>query len=272
MTKLTLKNDHDKISEYKMHVQPKTNQRKTIYYFCLKFIMAYLYLIPTTLGESEIESVLPSTNFLIINKLKYFIVENIRTARRFLKKVNHEINIDELVFFELNEHTDKKNLEEFLKPVHEGYDIGIISEAGCPGIADPGADVVKIAHEKNVKVIPLVGPSSILLSLMASGMNGQNFAFHGYLPAKTSERIKTIKEIEKRSVMEKQTQIFIETPYRNTKLFEDLTATLNPSTRLCIAADLTLETEYIQTKTILNWKKQKPELNKRPSIFLVYKD
>lgn len=234
--------------------------------------MADLYLIPTILGEVDLERVLPNYNSSVIKRIQYFVVENIRTARRFIKKTDHEINIDDLVFFELNEHTDKKTLEEFLQPISEGFDIGIISEAGCPGVADPGADLVRIAHEKNIKVIPLIGPSSILLSLMASGMNGQNFAFLGYLPVKPAERIKTLKEIERRSAIEKQTQIFIETPYRNMKLFEDLLATLHPLTRLGIAADLTIESEYIRTQTISNWKKQKPDLNKRPAIFLIYKD
>lgn len=231
--------------------------------------MADLYLIPTTLGDVNMEKVIPEGNNLIIKKIKYFIVENIRTTRRFLKKIDPQIQIDDLTFYELNEHTDRKKLEEYLNPIIEGFDIGIISEAGCPGIADPGADVVHIAHDKNIRVIPLVGPSSILLALMASGMNGQNFLFHGYLPVQGSDRIKALKELEKRSGIEKQTQIFIETPYRNIKLFEDLVTTLNPQTRLCIAADLTLETEYIRTQTILNWKRKMPDLNKRPAIFLV---
>lgn len=234
--------------------------------------MANLYLIPTTLGDNKIESVIPNDIHSIVKNIRYFIVENLRTARRYLKKIDPSINIDELNFNELNEHTDKKALEEFLKPLYNGFDVGIISEAGCPGIADPGADVVKLAHEKHIRVIPLVGPSSILLSLMASGMNGQNFAFIGYIPVKPVERIKAIREIEKRSGMEKQTQIFIEAPYRNTKLLEDLVNTLNEQTRLCIAADLTLETEYIRTQTIASWKKGVPDINKRPAIFLIYKD
>ena len=234
--------------------------------------MADLFLIPTTLGENNIDKVIPSGNCAVIKSIKYFIVEDIRTTRRFLKKIDSTINIDELTFYELNEHTDKKELTEFIKPLIEGFDMGIISEAGCPGIADPGADVVRLAHEKNIKVIPLVGPSSILLSLMASGMNGQNFAFLGYLPVKPLERIKSIKDIEKRSGIEKQTQIFIETPYRNMKLFEDLIANLSDQTRLCIAADLTLESEFIRTQTVAAWKNRVPDLNKRPAIFLIYKD
>ena len=234
--------------------------------------MANLYLIPTTLGDNKIESVIPGDISLKVKEIEYFIVENIRTARRYLKKIDRSINIDELNFYELNEHTDKNALEEFLMPIKNGFDVGIISEAGCPGIADPGADVVKLAHEKNIRVIPLVGPSSILLSLMASGMNGQNFAFIGYIPVKQDERIKAIRDIEKRSALEKQTQIFIETPYRNVKLLEDLINTLNDQTRLCIAVDITLETEYIQTKTIASWKKGTPDINKRPAIFLIYRD
>jgi len=234
--------------------------------------MAKLYLIPTTLGDSNIESVIPNDISLIVKGIQHFIVENIRTARRYLKKIDPSINIDDLNFNELNEHTDKKVLEEFLKPLYDGFDVGIISEAGCPGIADPGADVVKLAHEKNIRVVPLVGPSSILLSLIGSGMNGQNFAFIGYIPVKQTERINAIREIEKRSGIEKQTQIFIEAPYRNTKLLEDLINTLNNQTRLCIAVDLTLETEYIKTQTIASWKKALPDINKRPAIFLIYKD
>lgn len=234
--------------------------------------MANLYLIPTTLGDNNIKSVIPADIGCIVKNISYFIVENIRTARRYLRKIDPSINIDSLNFNELNQHTDKKILEEFLKPLYNGFDVGIISEAGCPGIADPGADIVKLAHEKNFRVIPLVGPSSILLSLMASGMNGQNFAFIGYLPVKQTERIKAIREIEKRSVLEKQTQIFIEAPYRNTKLLEDLINNLNDYTRLCIAVDLTLETEFIRTQNIALWKKGVPEINKRPAIFLIYKD
>jgi 16S rRNA (cytidine1402-2'-O)-methyltransferase len=234
--------------------------------------MANLYLIPTSLGDQNIESVLPRANSQIIKNLKYFIVENVRTARRFLKKSVPGINIDELNFSELNEHTHKNELEDFLAPLFNGIDVGIMSEAGCPGIADPGADLVRMAHEKNIRVIPLVGPSSVLLSLMASGMNGQNFAFIGYLPVKQSERIKAIREIEKRSAVEKQTQIFIEAPYRNTQLLDDLINTLSAKTRLCIAVDVTLETELIQTKPIALWKKGVPSINKRPAVFLIYRD
>ena len=235
-------------------------------------MMGNLYLIPTTLGESETARVIPSDVAAIVKEIKYFIVENIRTARRYLRKLDPQLNIDELVFFELNQHTESHLMEEFLKPVIEGFDVGIISEAGCPGVADPGAEVVKLAHLKHICVIPLVGPSSILLSLMASGMNGQNFAFIGYIPVKPIERVKAIRDIEKRSAMEKQTQIFIETPYRNTALMNDLITTLSDQTRLCVASDITLATEYIKTQTIAQWKNSIPDLNKRPTIFLIQKD
>ncbi len=231
--------------------------------------MASLYLIPTTLGESETTHVIPSDVSAIIRNIKYFIVENIRTARRYLRKLDPQLDIDQLQFFELNQHTDHQIVESYLNPVSEGYDVGIISEAGCPGIADPGADVVKYAHIRHIHVVPLVGPSSILLSLMASGMNGQNFAFIGYIPVKPAERIKAIKEIERKSGIENQTQIFIEAPYRNNPLLNDLIKTLNDQTRLCVACDLTLETEYIKSQTVAQWKREIPDLNKRPAIFLV---
>ena len=231
--------------------------------------MGNLYLIPTTLGESDTARVIPSEVSAIVKEIRYFIVENIRTARRYLRKMDPTLNIDELQFFELNQHTDSSAPAEYLNPVLEGFDVGIISEAGCPGIADPGAEVVKIAHIKQIRVIPLVGPSSILLSLMASGMNGQNFAFIGYIPVKPAERVKAIREIEKRSGVENQTQIFIEAPYRNTQLINDLINTLNDQTRLCIACDITLNTEYIKTQTVAQWKKGIPDLNKRPAIFLI---
>jgi len=231
--------------------------------------MGNLYLIPTTLGESETARVIPTEVSTITKNIRYFIVENIRTARRYLRKMDPQLNIDELQFFELNQHTDNSLIEEYLNPIFEGFDVGIISEAGCPGIADPGAEVVKLAHIKQIHVIPLVGPSSILLSLMASGMNGQNFAFIGYIPVKPAERVKAIREIERRSGVEKQTQIFIEAPYRNTQLINDLVNTLNDQTRLCIACDITLETEYIKTQTVGQWKKGVPDMNKRPAIFLI---
>lgn len=228
-----------------------------------------IYLVPTTMGESSVTSVIPNDVLTDIINLKYFIVENIRTARRYLKKVDRSINIDELTFFELNKHTSPNDIASFLKPVNEGNDIGIISEAGCPGVADPGADVVKIAHEKQIRVIPLVGPSSILMSLMASGMNGQNFAFVGYLPIKSGERSRVVKDLEARSRRELQTQIFIEAPYRNSQLLSDLLKTCGSSTRICIACDITQDNEMIKTKTVAQWQKQLPNIQKRPTIFLL---
>ncbi len=231
--------------------------------------MAKLYLVPNVLSEGEWQNVLPAQIFLILTETKFFIVENVRTARRFMKHVNREINIDDCTFFELNKYTKKADIPSFLKPTKDGFDVAIISEAGCPGVADPGADVVKIAHQKGIKVVPLVGPSSILLALMASGLNGQKFAFNGYLPVKQNERSRAISALEKKAKNEKQTQIFIETPYRNNQLIEDVLKTCSPSTLFCIAADVTGENEFIITKTIHEWKNKTPDLHKVPAIFLM---
>lgn len=230
-----------------------------------------IYLIPNTLGECETHHVMPNANYDIIRGIKHFIVEDVRTARRFLKKMDRDIVIDDLTFFTLNKHTSPEELSSFLLPAKEGHDIGIISEAGCPAIADPGAEIVKIAQEKEYKVVPLVGPSSILLALMASGFNGQSFAFVGYLPIKDGERTQTIKHLERRAQTEKQSQIFIETPYRNMKMLEELLNTCHKETKLCVACDITLETEFIKTKSVGSWKKGAlPDLNKRPCIFILY--
>lgn len=231
--------------------------------------MAKLFLVPNVLGEGDWQNVLPASIFQIVTGTKYFIVENIRTARRFLKQVNKEIDIDSLTFFELNKYTNDSDLPRFLEPTQKGFDIAVISEAGCPGVADPGADIVHIAHKKNIKVVPLVGPSSILLALMASGLNGQNFAFHGYLPVKPHERTRTIALLEKQTKNHHQTQIFIETPYRNNQMINDLLKTCSLSTLLCIAADITGENEFIETKTIKMWKNKIPDLHKIPTIFLI---
>lgn len=231
--------------------------------------MAKLYLIPTTLGDTSIERVLPPDLTQLISSVKVFIVENVRTARRFLKKVNQSIVIDDLTFFELNQHTDKKEISRFLEPIQQGMDIGIISEAGCPAVADPGADVVKIAHTQNIQVVPLVGPSSILMALMASGMSGQNFAFNGYLPIKNPEKSQQIKFLERRMQTEGQTQIFIEAPYRNLQLLDDLLKNCDPQTMLCIAVDITLDTEFIQAKLVSYWKTHIPDIQKRPAIFMI---
>ncbi|MDH8701878.1 16S rRNA (cytidine1402-2'-O)-methyltransferase [Dysgonomonadaceae bacterium PH5-43] len=233
--------------------------------------MANLFLIPVTLGDTEISRVLPEYNKEVILSLKYFIVENIRSARRFLKQTDSSINIDELTFFTLNKHTTQEELSGYLDPIKENNSIGIISEAGCPAIADPGADVVAIAQQKNIKVVPLIGPSSILLALMASGFNGQSFAFNGYLPIEVNQRIKTLKELETLIYSKSQTQLFIETPYRNNKMLEEIVKTCRPTTKLCIAADITLSNEYIKTKTIADWKKALPDLGKRQCIFSLYK-
>jgi len=230
-----------------------------------------LYLIPTTLGDTAHERSFPSANNDLIRALKHFVVEELRTARRFLKKVDKAIDIDTLSIEVLNEHTDVKDVADMLRFIEKGEDIGLISEAGCPAVADPGADIVAVAHRKGIQVVPLVGPSSILMSLMASGFNGQNFAFVGYLPIKPNEKSKRIKQLESRVYAENQTQIFIEAPYRNNQLMQTLVKQLAPHTRICVAADITLEQEFIQTKTAKEWKKSMPELHKRPTIFLIYK-
>lgn len=231
-----------------------------------------LYLIPVTLGETSIDSVLPAKNHDIIVQIKHFIVENIRSARRFLKKVDKDINIDELTFYELNNHTDRNLIGNYLIPLEKGESVGIISEAGCPAIADPGADVVAIAQKKHLKVVPLVGPSSIIMSVMASGFNGQSFAFNGYLPVELPLRVKALKRLENKIYNEGQTQLFIETPYRNAKMIETILANLRPTTKLCIASGITCEEEFIKSRTVEQWKKEKlPEIGKVPTIFLLYK-
>lgn len=234
-------------------------------------MQASLFLIPVTMGETSIEKVLPSYNREVILQIKYFIVENIRSARRFLKKTEPSINIDELTFYELNKHTQSEQIEAYLSPLLNGHNVGVISEAGCPAIADPGADIVAIAQHKGLRVVPLVGPSSILMSLMASGFNGQSFSFHGYLPIDANERGKSIKNLEQRIYSENQTQIFIETPYRNSKIVEDLIRNCRPSTKLCIAMNITCEDEFIKTLPVKNWAKQMPNMDKKPCIFLIYR-
>ncbi len=230
-----------------------------------------LYLIPNLLGECSTEKVLPAVNTSIINSIKYFIVEDIRTTRRFLKKVNKSIDIDKLTFFELNQHSDLRNISHYIEPLLNGNNVGIISEAGCPAVADPGALIVELAQQKNIKVVPLVGPSSILLALMASGFNGQSFAFEGYLPINNDKRSKRLKTLESRIYNENQTQIFIETPYRNNKIVQDFITHCRSTTKLCIAAEITTDNEFIKTKPLNVWKNSLPDLNKKPTIFLLYK-
>lgn len=233
--------------------------------------MGILYLIPNTLGQSNIDNVLPSYNISVAKNLRHFIVENVRSARRFLKMLDRDIVIDDLSFYELNRHTPPDRIAELLLPIYEGHSMGIISEAGCPAIADPGADVVAIAQRKNLRVVPLVGASSIILSLMASGFNGQSFAFVGYLPIDKKARIQRLKQLESRASSERQTQIFIETPYRNNQLVQDMVATLKPDTLLCIASELTADTESVKTLPIAEWAKQQIDINKRNTIFLIYR-
>lgn len=229
-----------------------------------------LYLIPCTLGDTDASQVLPLHVINIARTLQHYVVEQAKTARQFLSALKHEQPIQSLHFATLNEHTAASELAELLNPLLAGHDVGIISEAGCPGIADPGATLVNLAHRKGIRVIPLVGPSSILLALMASGMNGQCFAFHGYLPIADTERNKTICALEAESASRSQTQMFIETPYRNDKLFAALLAQCKPQTLLCVATDISLASEQIQTRTIAQWKSQPaPQLNKRPSLFLI---
>ncbi|MBQ8674061.1 MAG: SAM-dependent methyltransferase [Bacteroides sp.] len=230
-----------------------------------------LYLLPVTLGETPIEQVLPAYNKEVILGIRHFIVEDVRSARRFLKKVERSIDIDALTFYPLNKHTSPADISGYLRPLENGESMGVISEAGCPAVADPGADVVAIAQRKNLKVVPLVGPSSIVLSVMGSGFNGQSFAFHGYLPIEPAERARKLKALEQRVYNEHQTQLFIETPYRNNKMLEDILNNCRPQTRLCIAANITCEGELIKTKTVREWQAARPDLSKIPCIFLLYK-
>jgi 16S rRNA (cytidine1402-2'-O)-methyltransferase len=230
-----------------------------------------LYLIPTTLGKNEPLEVLPISVKKIVEELDYFIVENEKTARRFIKKIAPRKSQPALRIFVLDKFTTEFESKSFIDPCFRGINVGLLSEAGAPAIADPGAPLVMLAHLKNVEVVPLVGPSSIVLAMMASGLNGQSFAFNGYLPIENAERKKAIKQYEKRSKELDQTQIFIETPYRNDKLFNEMKRVLTPSTLLCVAADLTLPTEYIRTMTAGEWKNESPDLHKRPCIFIIHK-
>ena len=228
-----------------------------------------LYLIPTTLGETAPLEVLPISIKRAIENIDYYIVENEKTARKSIKSISSGKSQPSLKIEILNKYTEPQTIPGFLQPCIEGHDIGILSEAGCPGIADPGADVVRIAHEKGIQVVPLVGPSSIFLALMASGMNGQNFAFVGYLPIDSADRKKAIKQMERLSIDHKQTQICIETPYRNDKLFAEMLKSLSNQTLVCVACDITLPTEYIATKSVADWKRTNVDLHKRPSIFII---
>lgn len=231
-----------------------------------------LYLIPTTLGEVQPEDVLPQTIKRSIDFITDYIVENEKTARRFIKTVHPDKKQSELRISVLNKRTEPVEYQKMIAPLLSGKNIGLMSEAGCPGVADPGAVIIQLAHEKGIQVVPLVGPSSILLALMASGMNGQNFSFNGYLPIDNQQKKNAIKQLERLSFEKNQSQLFIETPYRNNKLLLDLLQHLQPNTKLCIACDITLPSEFIKTKTIKEWKSNKIDLHKRPCIFIIHKE
>lgn len=230
-----------------------------------------LYLIPVTLGECDPLDVLPQTVKRTIELIDHYIVENEKDARRFIKSISPEKVQANLQLSSLNKHTEISEHKQMIQPCLEGINVGLMSDAGCPGVADPGAAIVKLAHEKGIQVIPLVGPSSILMAMMGSGMNGQSFAFNGYLPIDKSDKKAAIKNFEKLSYDKNQSQLFIETPYRNNKLLEDLLQVLQPNTHLCIACDITLPTEYIKTFKVVDWKKTKVDLHNRPTIFVIHK-
>lgn len=229
-----------------------------------------LYLIPTTLGDCDPNDVLPLSISRVINFIDDFIVENEKTGRKSIKTTNPDKIQATLHIKILNKHTEKSEHLTMIQPCFEGKNVGLLSEAGCPGIADPGAVIAKLAHEKGIQVVPLVGPSSIFLALMASGMNGQNFAFNGYIPIDKSEKRSALRALEKISLDKNQSQIFMETPYRNNKMLEDILSSLQPHTMLCLATDITLPTEYIKTYTVAQWKKITIDLHNRPCIFIVH--
>lgn len=231
-----------------------------------------LYLIPTHLGDNPVWDVLPISIKKIIDFTDDYIVENEKTARRFIKQLHPEKSQPALKLSLLNKFTEDSDKSTFLDACKQGKPIGLLSEAGCPAVADPGSDIVKLAHQNNIQVVPLVGPSSIIMALMGSGMNGQSFAFNGYLPIDKQERKTELKRLEKLSHDHNQSQLFIETPYRNNKMLEDLCATLHPQTRVCVACDLTLPSEYIKTYPVEDWKHTKVDLHKRPAIFIIHKD
>lgn len=230
-----------------------------------------LYLIPVPISETDLSLVVPNYNSELVNSLAYFIAEDAKNARRFLKQCNYA-DISKAEIAELNEHTKSNSVSELIKPLIEGKNVGLLSDAGCPGIADPGADVVKLAHQKNIVVKPLIGPSSIVLSIMASGFNGQNFAFVGYLPIEKPQRSKRIKELESLALKSNQAQFFIETPYRNGQLFDDLIQTLQPETLLFIGINLTSSTEKLLSKSVKMWRQApKPDFHKIPAVFGIYR-
>jgi len=231
-----------------------------------------LYLIPTTLGDNEPLEVLPYSVRTVIEELTYFIVENEKTARKFIKKITPKKSQPSLIIFKIDKYAEALEVSTYLDVCEQGVSVGLLSEAGVPAIADPGAEVVKLAHQKGIQVVPLVGPSSIILAMMASGFNGQNFAFNGYLPIDNVERKAAIKSLEKLSLEKNQSQIFIETPFRNEKMLTDLKSVLGGTTKLCVACDITLKTEYIKTLEIRDWQRENPNLHKRPTIFIIHKE
>ncbi len=226
-------------------------------------------MLPTSLGAESHEHVLPPAVREQTLALRHFVCENLRTSRRYLSGLGMPVPIEELRFYELTKHTPPERQADFLEAIEQGHDVGMLSEAGCPGVADPGAELAKLAHERGVEVMPMVGPSSLLLALMASGLNGQRFAFGGYLPIDKGERARAIQQHEARSRQWGETQIFIETPFRNDKLLEELARLCAPSTRVCVAVDLSLPSQWIQTRPAPAWKRDKPELHKRPAVFLL---
>ncbi|AVI51538.1 SAM-dependent methyltransferase [Pukyongia salina] len=230
-----------------------------------------LYLIPCTLGETPPLEVLPLLVKKAVEEIDYYVVEHEKNARRFIKSISPRKSQPDLQFKLINKYTDESEIPDMLAPCHEGLDVGVISDAGCPGIADPGAAVVEEAHKQGIKVVPLVGPSSILMAMMASGFNGQNFAFNGYLPIDKRERRKEIKRLERLSEEYNQSQLFIETPYRNNQLLESILSTVQGNTRICVACDISLPDEFILTLTADEWKQKKVDLNKRPTLFIIHK-
>lgn len=231
-----------------------------------------MYLIPTRIGDNPPLEVLPLSIKKVVEDTDYFIVENEKSARRFIKRISPKKSQQNLKISLLNKFTDSSEIPSFLEPCLQGDHVGLLSEAGCPAIADPGSEVVRLAHEMNIKVVPLVGPSSIILAMMSSGMNGQNFAFNGYLPIDKTERKQELKRLERLSYDNNQSQIFIETPYRNNQMLEDMIKTLGKNTRICVAADLSLPSEYIRTRTTEEWRHSEVDLHKRPTIFIIHKD
>jgi len=229
-----------------------------------------LYLVPVALGEGgELSDVIPLLNQAVINTIDEYVVENEKIARRSLKQMGIKKPLQEITLHLLNEQTPIENISNYLNSVDAGKNMGLLSDAGCPGVADPGSELVRLAHKKNIRVVPLIGPSSILLALMASGMNGQNFCFNGYLPKEQKERISKLKELERLALKNGQTQLFIETPYRNNHIVEDVLNICANETNFCIACDITLPTEFIKTQAISDWKKAKPDINKRPTLFII---